>query len=297
MSPKREASKRLGRGLAALLGDAASAPVSAEAPSVLAGDVQSVAIAALEPSPFQPRMEIRQEGLEELVASIRERGILQPLLVRPHPEHAGRYQIIAGERRWRAAQAIPLHEVPVLVRALTDVEAAAAALVENLQRTDLDPIEEAEGLMRLIETHNLSQEEIGRMIGKSRSHVANTIRLVNLPAIVRQQVREGLLTAGHARALLAAKNAAILARRVVEQGLSVRQTEALVAAEGQKQARPKRYPPPATDPNLASLERDLRERLGVGVQLRPRGHGGELRLRYETLDQLDGLLALLMREA
>jgi ParB family chromosome partitioning protein len=296
MSPKRDASKRLGRGLAALLGDAASAPVSAEAPSVQAGDVQSVAIAALEPSPFQPRMGIRQEGLEDLIASIRERGILQPLLVRPHPEHPGRYQIIAGERRWRAAQAIPLHEVPVLVRELSDVEAAAAALVENLQRTDLDPIEEAEGLMRLIETHNLSQEEIGRMIGKSRSHVANTIRLVNLPAIVRQQVREGLLTAGHARALLAAKNAAILARRVVEQGLSVRQTEALVAAEGQEEAGPKKYPRRATDPNLASLERDLRERLGVGVQLRPRGQGGELRLRYENLDQLDGLLALLMRE-
>jgi ParB family chromosome partitioning protein len=297
MSPKREASKRLGRGLAALLGDAAAVPAPAEASSIQAGDVQSVAIAALEPSPFQPRMEIRQEGLEELIASIRERGILQPLLVRPHPEHPGRYQIIAGERRWRAAQAIPLHEVPVLVRALTDVEAAAAALVENLQRTDLDPIEEAEGLLRLVEVHGLSHEEIGRMIGKSRSHVANTIRLVNLPAIVRQQVREGLLTAGHARALLAAKNAAILARRVVEQGLSVRQTEALVAAEGQKQTRPKRYPSPATDPNLASLERDLRERLGVGVQLRPRGQGGELRLRYETLDQLDGLLALLMREA
>lgn len=297
MSPKRDASKRLGRGLAALLGDAASTPAApAEAPAVPAGDVQTVAIAALEPSPFQPRSGIKPEGLEELIASIRERGILQPLLVRPHPEHTGRYQIIAGERRWRAAQAIPLHEVPVLVRALSDVEAAAAALVENLQRTDLDPIEEAEGLMRLIETHKLSQEEIGRMIGKSRSHVANTIRLVNLPANVQQHVREGRLTAGHARALLAASDPGMLAVRVVEQGLSVRQTEALVAAEGAPETGPKKYTRRATDPNLMSLERDLKERLGVGVHVRPRGQGGELRLRYANLDQLDGLLALLMRE-
>ncbi len=294
MSPKRDASKRLGRGLAALLGDAASvSPAPAEA-SVPAGDVQSVPIAALEPSPFQPRSGIKPEGLEDLIASIRERGILQPLLVRPHPEHTGRYQIIAGERRWRAAQAIPLHEVPVLVRALSDLEAAAAALVENLQRTDLDPLEEAEGLVRLIETHKLSQEEIGRMIGKSRSHVANTIRLVNLPANVQLHVREGRLTAGHARALLGAKNPGALAARVVEQGLSVRQTEALVAA--QAQAGPRKHPPRAVDPNLASLERDLKERLGVGVHVRPRGQGGELRLRYANLDQLDGLLALLMRE-
>jgi ParB family chromosome partitioning protein len=296
MSPKRDASKRLGRGLAALLGDAASAPAaSAEAP-VPAGDVQTVAIAALEPSPFQPRMGIRQEGMEDLIASIRERGILQPLLVRPHPEHTGRFQIIAGERRWRAAQAIPLHEVPVLVRELSDVEAAAAALVENLQRTDLDPIEEAEGLMRLIETHNLSQEEIGRMIGKSRSHVANTIRLVNLPSIVQFQVREGRLTAGHARALLGSKEPGLLATQVIAEGLSVRQTEALVAAEGLPEAAPKKHPRRPTDPNLASLERDLKERLGVVVHVRPRGQGGELRLRYANLDQLDGLLALLMRE-
>jgi ParB family chromosome partitioning protein len=296
MSPKREANKRLGRGLAALLGDAASAPAApAEAPAVPGGDSQSVPIAALEPSPFQPRKEMKRESLDDLIASIRERGILQPLLVRPHPEHRGRYQIIAGERRWRAAQAIPLHEVPVLVRELSDIEAAAAALVENLQRADLNPIEEAEGLMHLIETHNLSQEEIGRMIGKSRSHVANTIRLVNLPIIVQHHVREGRLTAGHARALLGSKDAGMLAARVVEQGLSVRQTEALVAAEGQEEAGPKRYPRRATDPNLMSLERDLKERLGVGVHVRPRGQGGELRLRYENLDQLDGLLALLMR--
>jgi ParB family chromosome partitioning protein len=297
MSPKRDATKRLGRGLAALLGDAASAPAApAEAPAVPAGDIQTVPIAVLEPSPFQPRKGMKQESLDDLIASIRERGILQPLLVRPHPEHKGRYQIIAGERRWRAAQAIPLHEVPALVRELSDIEAAAAALVENLQRTDLDPIEEAEGLMRLIEMHGLSQEEIGRMIGKSRSHVANTVRLLNLPIIVQHHVREGRLTAGHARALLGSKDPGMLAVRVVEQGLSVRQTEALVAAEGEPEKGPKKYPRRATDPNLVSLERDLRERLGVGVHVRPRGQGGELRLRYANLDQLDGLLALLMRE-
>ena len=296
MSPKRDASKRLGRGLAALLGDAASLPAIAPEAPPPGGEVQSVAIAALEPSPFQPRKGIAQDGLEDLIASIRARGILQPLLVRPHPEHQGRYQIIAGERRWRAAQAIPLHHVPVLVRDLGDAEAAAAALVENLQRTDLNPIEEAEGLMRLIETHNLSHEEIGRMIGKSRSHVANTVRLLNLPVAVQHHVREGRLTAGHARALLAAADPGQLAARVVALGLSVRQTEAMVASAAAAGPGTQVAARRATDPNLASLERDLRDRLGMEVHLRPRGQGGELRLRYATLDQLDGLLALLMRE-
>lgn len=295
MTPPREAPKRLGRGLAALLGEVAAPPPAPAAPAagVPAGEIRSLPIALLEPGPFQPRRDLGGEALEELIASIRERGILQPLLVRPHPGQPGRYQIVAGERRWRAAQAIPLHEVPVLVRELADAEAAAAALVENLQRTDLNPIEEAEGLQRLIETHKISQEEAGRMIGKSRAHVANTLRLLNLPPGVQRHLREGRLSAGHARALLAAADPEALAARVIAEGLSVRRTEALAAAQGRQ---PMAAPPPA-DPNLAALERDLRERLGVGVRILPRGRGGELRLHYADLDQLDGLLALLMRPA
>ncbi|WP_114374134.1 ParB/RepB/Spo0J family partition protein [Elioraea thermophila] len=293
MTARDGAPKRLGRGLAALLGEpAATAPV--RAPTGGDGDIRTVPITALEPSPFQPRSTIRQESLEELIASIRERGVLQPLLVRPHPSLPDRFQIVAGERRWRAAQAVPLHEVPVLVRRLDDREAAAAALVENLQRTDLDPIEEAEGLRRLIETHSITQDEAGRMIGKSRAHVANTLRLLGLPKPVQVHLREGRLTAGHARALLAAADPVPLAERVIAEGLSVRQTEAL-AASGSKPATSTRAEP-ARDPNLASLEQDLQDRLGLAVRITSAGKGGEVRIRYRTLDELDGLLALLMRE-
>lgn len=293
MTARDAAPKRLGRGLAALLGEpAATAPV--RAPTGGDGDIRTIPITALEPSPFQPRSTIRQESLEELIASIRERGVLQPLLVRPHPNLPDRYQIVAGERRWRAAQAVPLHEVPVLVRRLDDREAAAAALVENLQRTDLDPIEEAEGLRRLIETHGITQDEAGRMIGKSRAHVANTLRLLGLPKPVQGHLREGRLTAGHARALLAAADPVPLAERVIAEGLSVRQTEAL-AASGSKPAASTRAEP-ARDPNLTSLEQDLQDRLGLAVRITAAGKGGEVRIRYRTLDELDGLLALLMRE-
>jgi len=285
--------KRLGRGLSALFGEAASLPgpvAEAVAPQPVA--TQSVSIAALEPSPFQPRAGIDRERLDELIASIAANGILQPLLVRPHPTAPGRFQIIAGERRWRAAQAVPLHEVPVLVRELDDRTAAAAALVENLQRTDLNAMEEAEGYRRLVDTEGLDHAEIGRLIGRSRSHVANMLRLLNLPAVVQTHVREGRLTAGHARALLAARDPGVLAARVIAEGLSVRQTEALAQRRElgtRSRARAVR------DPNIDQLARQLTDTLGLRVAIRFDGRRGEVRIAYKDLEELDGLLALLQR--
>jgi ParB family chromosome partitioning protein len=291
--------KRLGRGLSALFGEAAS---PAAAPADAASDgappmapTQSISIAALEPSPFQPRAGIDRQKLDDLVASIAANGVLQPLLVRPHPTAPGRYQIIAGERRWRAAQAVPLHEVPVLVRDLDDRTAAAAALVENLQRSDLNAMEEAEGYRRLAETESLDHAEIGRLIGRSRSHVANMLRLLNLPMVVQTHVREGRLTAGHARALLAAADPGMLADRVIREGLSVRQTEAL--AQRPETASKSSRTEPRKDPNVEALARDLTEQLGLRVAIRFDGKRGEVRIAYKDLEQLDGLIALLNRVA
>jgi ParB family chromosome partitioning protein len=285
--------KRLGRGLSALFGEAAPLPgpvAEAVAPQPVA--TQSVSIAALEPSPFQPRAGIDRERLDELIASIAANGILQPLLVRPHPTAAGRFQIIAGERRWRAAQAVPLHEVPVLVRELDDRTAAAAALVENLQRTDLNAMEEAEGYRRLADTEGLDHAEIGRLIGRSRSHVANMLRLLNLPAVVQTHVREGRLTAGHARALLAARDPGVLAARVIAEGLSVRQTEALAQ---RRELGTRSRARAVKDPNIDQLARQLTDTLGLPVAIRFDGRRGEVRIAYKDLEELDGLLALLQR--
>jgi ParB family chromosome partitioning protein len=285
MSPK-DPPPRLGRGLAALLGDAAAAP----APN--AAGVRSLPVDALEPSPYQPRRPVDATSLEELVASIRARGILQPLLARPHPSIAGRYQIIAGERRWRAAQAAGLHDLPVLIRPLADSEAMAAALVENLQRQDLNAIEEAEGYRRLIDEFALSQETLAEAVGKSRSHVANTLRLLNLPPRVQAEVRSGGLTAGHARALLAHPDPEKAALQVIAGGLNVRQTEALAAQRDGTRSETTRTSD--KDPNIVALERSLAARLGLQVNITRSGKGGSLRIRYRSLDQLEGLLALLM---
>jgi ParB family chromosome partitioning protein len=274
------ASPRLGRGLAALLGEA-SAPVQPRT---------SLQVTALEPGPFQPRTNMDPEQLRDLTESIRRQGVLQPLLARPHPAKPGAYQIIAGERRWRAAQAAGLHEVPVLVRPLSDTEAMAAALVENLQRQDLDPIEEAEGYKRLLGEFGLTQDGLGELVGKSRSHVANTMRLLQLPGPVREGVRTGALTAGHARALLAHPRPEEAAKIVIARGLNVRQTEALVQRGAQPAPERK-----ARDPEAEALERDLSARLGLKVQIVQEGRGGTLRINYRNLDQLDGILALLTR--
>lgn len=280
---------RLGRGLAALMG---------ESPSDAAGShglaVHSLSVDALEPGPFQPRASMVPEALAELVESIKARGILQPLLARRHPKDRERYQIIAGERRWRAAQQAGLHEVPVLLRDLSDSDAMAAALVENLQRQDLNAIEEAEGYKRLIEEFGLTQEDLGAAVGKSRSHVANCLRLLNLPASVRADVQAGKLSAGHARALLSHANPEIAARMVIDRGLNVRQAEALVTNRPAGAA--KTLSPPDKDPETEALERDLAEKLGLKVEISFDGRGGHVRLGYRTLEQLDTIIALLSRQ-
>ena len=282
----KEVNPRLGRGLAALIGE--TAPAAAPEP---AAKPRGVDVDLLEPSPFQPRGPIMAGTLTELAASLRAHGMLQPLLVRSHPTQPGRFQIIAGERRWRAAQVAGLAEVPVLIRELTDREAAGAALVENLQRLDLDPIEEAEGLQRLAKSFGAGQEQLADAVGKSRSHVANTLRLLNLPEAVRAQVKAGKLTAGHARALLAHPDPTAAAEIVIAQDLNVRQTEALAS----QPARAARAEAPAKDPETGALERDLSERLGLAVEIRHGPKGGAVRIRYQSLDQLDGLIALLNR--
>ncbi len=279
-------SPRLGRGLAALMGDAPEA----EAASVT---IQTISIDALEPGPFQPRATMAPDALAELVDSIKARGILQPLLARRHPKARDRYQIIAGERRWRAAQQAGLHEVPVLLRDLGDGDAMAAALVENLQRQDLNAIEEADGYKRLIEEFGLTQEQLGAAVGKSRSHVANSLRLLNLPASVRGEVQSGKLSAGHARALLSHTDPETAARMVIEKGLNVRQTEALLTnrqspAQGQDTG-------PVKDPETAALERDLSEKLGLKIAIAFDGRGGHVRIGYRSLDQLDTIVAMLSR--
>jgi ParB family chromosome partitioning protein len=282
----KEVGPRLGRGLAALLGDAA---VQGSAPEP---GVRDVPIDLLEPNPFQPRATIKTEPLDELIRSVRAHGILQPLLLRPHPSIAGRYQIIAGERRWHAAQGAGLHAVPALVRGLSDNDTAAAALVENLLREGLDPIEEAEGYARLIREFKHTQEALSDIVGKSRSHVANTLRLLNLPAGIQILVREGQLTAGHARALIGHPAADALAQRVITGGLSVRQTEALAAQAG-KLPKHSSVDPAARNPDIAALERSLAEQLGLKVDISLSGKGGTVHIHYRDLDQLDGLLARL----
>ncbi len=300
-SRKSSARPKLGRGLAALLGDAAPVDEPASSPNKSAGKAaptaSSLPVEVLAPGPFQPRQDMEPEALQELAESIRERGILQPILVRPDPDKAGHYQIIAGERRWRAAQLAQCHEVPVHVRNLSEADAMAAALVENLQRADLNPVEEAEGFSRLMEEYSLTQDELAKAIGKSRPHVANTLRLLRLPDVVRQELKKGTLSAGHARALLAHPDPIQAAAEVISKGLSVRQTEALVqkALEQAKNTKVEpKEPKVMKDPEISALERDLGTRLGLKVQVHFDGRkGGSLQIHYKSLDQLDAVLAML----
>lgn len=274
----------LDRGLASRLGGLA--PIAASR--------TTLPVSVLEPGPFQPRTAIDPAHLADLIASVRQQGILQPILARPHPGAPGRYQIIAGERRWRAAQAAGLHEVPVLVRPLSDTDAMAASLVENLQREDLDPIEEGQAYKRLVGEFGLTQDQLAALVGKSRSHVANTMRLLQLPGGVQVHVQSGALSAGHARALLGHPTPEAAARTVIARGLNVRQTETLARnslrpPHPSKPVRPK-------DRETAALERDLAARLGLKAQIDSDGTAGSVHIQFRTLDQLDGILALLMRD-
>ena len=284
--PAGDAKKRnLGRGLAALLGGEAEDYAALDKMRT----TKSVPVDSLRSGKFQPRRHFDADEMDALARSIRAKGILQPIVVRRRPDNLEGYEIVAGERRWRAAQMAKLHEVPVVVKELSDRDTLEIALVENLQRQDLSPLEEAEGFQRLMAEFSHTQEALALALGKSRSHVANTLRLLGLPEAVKSLLQTGALTAGHARALLTAEDPAALARQVIASGLSVRQTENL--AQSQKPAAPPRPSRRAErDANIIALERRLAERLGLKVKLTFDGTGGRVTLRYTSLDQLDDLL-------
>lgn len=275
------ASRRgLGRGLSALLGEDGLLGNGTE------DGVRTVPIESLEPSPLQPRRDFGEEELAQLADSLRRHGLLQPLLVRPSRGAGGGFEIVAGERRWRAAQKAGIFELPVVVRELEDREVVQLALVENLQREDLDPLEEAEAYRRLIEEFGHTQEEVAQAVGRSRSHVANTLRLLALPDVIRGMLRAGRISAGHARALLAASDPAALAEMVVARGLNVRRTEELARAERERPARRRRPPP---DPDVEAAAASLSRLLGLEVAIRPQGRGGRLIIRYSDPEQLEAL--------
>lgn len=276
----------LGRGLSALMADVTDASEQDE--NAPRQPDRTVPVERIVPNPDQPRRTFDTAALEDLASSIREKGIIQPLIVRPSPRDEGQFEIVAGERRWRAAQLAQLHEVPVLVREFSDEEALEVALVENIQRADLTVIEEARGYQRLVEEFGYTNQTLGQAVGKSRSHIANMIRLLDLPAPVQEMVEDGRLSAGHARALIGAADPLALAQKVAKRGLNVRQTEALARAE--KQPAKARPAPTPKDVDTARLERNLSQLLGLKVAIELRGEGGVLSIRYDTLDQLDDVL-------
>ena len=278
--------KRLGRSLASLIGE------GTDEMGAQVHDQRAVPLSALKASRFNPRRDFSDAQLDELATSIRERGLVQPLVVRPTGE-AGRFEIVAGERRWRAAQRANLHEVPVVIRALSDQEAIEIAIIENVQREDLNAIEEGEGYHALMQGHGYTQEDLAKVIGKSRSHLANTLRLLKLPKSVQDLVRKGELSAGHARALIGNPDAAAIAARIVKEGLTVRQVEALAQEES---AKPKRKKTTGKDANTRAAEAELHDALGLTVEIKPgRGEKGELRIRYANFDQFEDIRTRLMR--
>ncbi len=273
--------KGLGKGLSALLGDD---PVLDQKKT---RDIEIVSLTEIEPNPDQPRKRFTPDEIGSLAASIREKGILQPILVRPNPRGGVRYEIVAGERRWRAAQQAALHDVPVLVQHFSDTEALEVALIENIQRVDLNPMEEAESYTRLIEAHDYTQEQLAEAVSKSRSHIANTLRLMKLPVRVCDALRGGELTAGHARALVGHPDADTIAREIIALGLSVRETEKRVSTEKRVQQK---VAPPAKDTDTLALEGDLAAALKAKVTIKhgPAGNG-TIQITYKSLDQLDEL--------
>ena len=290
--------KKLGRGLSALLGNGNSPinglttqkPLSNAAVSTVE---QVSAIEKIYPGRFQPRQIFSPPEIKELADSIKVHGILQPILVRKHPDIPGGFEIVAGERRWRAAQVAQLHEVPILLRDFSDVEALEIGLVENLQRENLSSLEEAEGYRRLVDEFNHTQDEIAKTLGKSRPYVSNLIRLLNLPDPIKDMLRLGNLTAGHARALLNAEDPVGLAKKVIRRGLSVRQTERLCKVSDRGDGHPHHKKARSTlikDPNILLLEKDLTNLLGLGVEIDFHMGGVKLKITYGTLEQLDGVL-------
>jgi len=280
-----EAPRRgLGRGLSALLGEAEREQPTAPGATRNPG-VQTIAVSSISPNPKQPRNHFDEEALDELASSIASRGMIQPIVVRPHGHG---YQIVAGERRWRAAQRAQLHEVPVIVRELTDVQTFELAIIENIQRQDLNVIEEAEAYQKLTNDFGHTQEVLGKLVHKSRSHVANLLRLLDLPKPVRDSVANGKLSMGHARALITAPNAEALAEEVIRRDLSVRDTEKL-ARTNKPSAKPARVAAAPVEGNadIMALQRQLGDILGLKVQIDHDGAGGRVTVGYSTLDQLD----------
>ena len=294
MAEQQAGRRGLGRGLSALLGESDPALAAAEA-AVPAGEALGsleVAIELLRRNPDQPRRYFDEADLDDLAASIREKGILQPILVRPAPGAAGEYQIVAGERRWRAAQRAGLHKVPILVREFDDLDVLEIGIIENVQRADLNPLEEANGYKALMERFGRTQDVVALTVGKSRSHVANMLRLLNLPEGVRAHLAEGRISIGHARAIASAPDPAFLADAIVKHGLSVRQAEQLARKAADRPTRPAtraQRAPAGANADVAAIEHDLAEALGLSVQLVYNDGKGELRIRYETLDQLDDI--------
>ena len=286
-TPKRQ--RGLGRGLSALMADieqtvGASGPVNYERRNELL-----VPIEAIHPNPDQPRRHFDADDLNDLAGSIRSKGIIQPLVVRAHPVKAGEYQIVAGERRWRASQLAQLHELPIVVREFSDLDVLEIAIIENIQRADLNPIEEAIGYRQLMDKFGHTQEQMAEALGKSRPHIANVLRLLALPEDVQALVISGSLSSGHARALITAPNASELARLVVARGLSVRQTEKLVKEP--KAPSKERLPKIAKDADTRALEGDLSAALKMAVSIAhsPGQEGGAITIRYKNLEQLDEL--------
>ena len=293
MSPADNKKRKLGRGLSALLGEGEDN--SSKLDSGRAGKM--VPIEFLQPGKYQPRQHMDGDGIDELSRSIAEKGVLQPLLVRAVPDtnSLSLYEIIAGERRWRAAQKAKLHEVPVIIKDLNDQETLEIALIENLQRQDLSPLEEADGYKRLMQEFTHTQEELAKVMGKSRSHVANTLRLLSLPEFIKTMIDDGSLSAGHGRALLSAINLKKIANTVIKQGLNVRQTEQLVKKEnaGKKKATSQTL---TKDSDTLALERDISDTLGLKVDIKFNDGRGTLTIQYNGLSELDDILARLSRK-
>ena len=295
---------RLGRGLAALIGDASADIARPDAPRA---PQRKVPIEFLRPNPRNPRKHFDEDHLQELTGSIRARGLIQPIVVRALPQMPDVYEIIAGERRWRAAQRAGVHEVPIHLVEATDQEALELAIVENIQRADLNPIEEAGGFDQLMREFAYTQADLGKVLGKSRSHVANTLRLLQLSPSLKAKVGSGLLSAGHARALLSVRDPEAVAEMIINKGLSVRDVERIVQEEAEgagatpplerksRGAGGKGQPPAQKDADTRALEKTLTDALGLVVEIDHYGESGELRIRYSTLEQLDGLCHRLNR--
>ncbi len=305
MTPKPAAKPApLGRGLSALFGDTdssyqpravAAAPAAPPSSTGNSDSTKKIPIEWISPGAYQPRRHFDEDAIKELANSIRERGMILPIMVRAIEGEKDSYEIIAGERRWRAAQVAGLHDVPVLIRSFSDREAMEIGLIENVQRQDLSPLEEAEGYRRLLEEFDHTQEGLAKVVGKSRPHITNLLRLLTLPEGVKAMINAGELTMGHARAIITAKNPEEIAKEIVKKGLSVRQAEALAKKLSDGKFAKKERVSKNADPDILALEQSLQAVLGLKVRLHTDGHSGSLTIFYNDLDQLDDVLRKLQK--